>query len=74
MATAFYKLDGKITENTGLSFRTQSKSFKNHFGVNPHTCLVIYEKSIPNFMLGLVVNIFVDSLFTLLLSKSQGYT
>ena len=44
MATAFYKLGGKITGNTGLSFRTQSKSFKTHFGVNPHTCLVIYEK------------------------------
>ena len=44
MATAFYKLGEKITGNTGLSFRTQSKSFKTHFGVNPHTCLVIYEK------------------------------
>jgi len=44
MASQYYKLGSTITGTTGLSFKTQAKSFKQHFGVTPHTCNVIAQK------------------------------
>ena len=44
MASQYYKLGSTITGTTGLSFKTQAKAFKQHFGVTPHTCNVIAQK------------------------------
>ena len=44
MASVFYKMGSTITGASGLSFKTQIKAFRTHFGVNPHVCNVIYKK------------------------------
>ena len=44
MASQYCKLGSAITRTAGLSFKTQAKAFKQHFGVTPHTCNVIAQK------------------------------
>ena len=44
MTSKLYKLGANITGSVGLSYGSQMKSFKHHFGNNPHACNVIYER------------------------------
>lgn len=44
MASKFCKLGAAITGSEGLSYNTQLKQFKHHFGVNPHVCTVIMDR------------------------------
>ena len=44
MTSKLYKLGANITGSVGLSYESQMKSFKHHFGINPLACNVIYER------------------------------
>ena len=44
MASKLYKIGATITGSIGLRFKSQIKSFKHHFGVNPHVCTMIMNR------------------------------
>ena len=49
MASKFYKIGANMTGSTGLCFNSQLKSFKHHFGVNPHVCAMINDRMNKQF-------------------------
>ena len=44
MASVFYKLGSSIIGTTGLSFKTQAKLCRQHFGINPHSTAVTHMR------------------------------
>ena len=44
MASMFHKLGSFILGTTNLSFKTQAKSYRHHFGINPHSTAVTHMR------------------------------
>ena len=49
MASQFLKLGSTITGATNLCFKTRTKQFKVHFGINPGTCKILHNRLYREF-------------------------
>ena len=45
MASVFYKLGSSIIGTTDLSFKTQAKSHRKHFGINSHSAAATHKRT-----------------------------
>ena len=45
MTSVFHKLGNSILGTTNLSFKTQAKPHRKHFGINPHSVAASHKRT-----------------------------